>query len=129
MSINAVNERFELVEVCGVPALFTVNRVDRKTVPKGMYAYDMQTSEDDWSQPCLLARQIMVEHYGTILTASPIELPRGGYRDLTPRDFVQGSGIDQLTTTEFEDRCFSRYTEPHCHSRPKPARTRSALVR
>lgn len=126
---DARKEQFEAVGVCGVPALFTVNRIDRKTVPKGMYAYDMRTSADDWSQPCLLARQVTVDHYGTVLTATPIDLPRDGCRDLTPEDFVQGSGMEQLTTAEFEDRCFSRPAEPRHRSQAKPARTRGAPAR
>ena len=41
--------RFEAVEICGVPALFTVERVRRSELPNGIFAYDMQTSEEDWS--------------------------------------------------------------------------------
>lgn len=102
--LDATKETFESVEILGIPGLFTVERVNRATVPKGMYLYEMQTSEDDWSQPCLLGRRIMVEHYGTVLTASPIDLPGTGYLDLKPGDFDQGDGSDRLTVTEFEDK-------------------------
>jgi len=110
--INAATEEFEVVEVFGIPALFTVCRVARATVPKGMYLYEMQTSEDDWSQPCFFGRHITVEHFGTILTACPIDLNEMGYRDMAPGDFIQGSGADRLTVAEFEDRCFGR-ERPH----------------
>ncbi len=100
--IDATNERMTVVEVLGVPGLFTTLRVNRATVPKGMYAYDLQTSEKDWNFPCLIARHITVEHYGTVLTASPIQLPESGYRDLSPKDFSMGIGGEQLTTAEFE---------------------------
>ncbi len=106
--IDAATEHFEAVEIVGIPGLFTTLRVNRATIPKGMYAYEMQTSEDDWGQPCLLAQHITVEHFGTVLTASPIDLPPSGYRDLNPGDFSQGSGAERLTVAEFEDRCFSR---------------------
>ena len=52
--MSAVDVRtghFEAVEILGIPGLFTTLRVDRATIPKGVYAYDMQTSEQDWSQP------------------------------------------------------------------------------
>lgn len=104
--IDAATEQFEAVEILGIPGLFTTSRVNRATVPKGMYAYDMQTAEDDWGQLCLLARHITAEHYGTVLTSSPIALTRCGYLDLHPGDFTQGSGADRLTVVE--DRCFSR---------------------
>lgn len=107
--LDATKETFEAVEILGIPGLFTVERVNRATVPKGMYLYEMQTSEDDWSQPCLLGRRIMVEHYGTVLTASPIDLPGTGYLDLKPGDFDQGDGSDRLTVAEFEDKYLGRH--------------------
>ena len=105
-SVNAGTARFEEVEILGIPALFTTLRVDRATVPKGMYAYDMQTDAEDWSQPCLLARRVLVEHFGTVLTASPIHLPEKGYLDLSPGNFKE-QGIGQLTVAEFEAKQLS----------------------
>jgi hypothetical protein len=99
--VDATKERFESVEILGIPGLFTTSRVNRNTVPKGMYAYDLQTSEDDWSQPCMVGRHIMVEHMGTVLTASPIALSSGGYCDLHPGDFATGKA-GYLTVSEFE---------------------------
>ena len=75
MAMDIHETRFEAVEICGVPALFTVERVRRSELPNGIFAYDMQTSEEDWSQPCLLACHITVEHYGTVLTGQRIDLP------------------------------------------------------
>ena len=37
-SVTAGTAPFEGVEILGIPALFTTLRVDRATVPKGMYA-------------------------------------------------------------------------------------------
>ena len=59
--LDATKEQFEAVEVLGIPGLFTTLRVNRATVPKGMYLYEMQTDEEDWGRPCLLGRQIVVE--------------------------------------------------------------------
>lgn len=114
--IDATKERMTTVEILGIPGLFTTLRVNRATVPKGMYAYDMQTSEQDWNHPCLIARHITVEHYGTVLTASPVQLPENGYRDLSPADFSMGTGRELLTTAEFE----RKYLPP----KPSPASPR-----
>ena len=48
-AVDARKEHYEAVEILGIPGLFTTLRVDRTTIPKGVYAYDMQTSEQDWS--------------------------------------------------------------------------------
>lgn len=105
--LDAQKECFEAVEILGVPGLFTTERINRATIPKGMYAYDMQTCEEDWGRPGLLARWIMVEHFGTVLTASPILLPESGYRDLEPGDFSEFNGVEHLTAAEFEDKYLS----------------------
>lgn len=120
--LDATKETFETVEIIGIPGLFTTQRVNRATVPTGMYLYEMQTDEEDWSQPCLLGRHITVEHFGTVLTASPITLNENGYLDLKPGDFVMGDGYDRLTVTQFEDHCFGRATpsrQRHLHHHRK----------
>ena len=113
--MSAVNARtwyFEAVEIFGIPGLFTTQRVDRSTVPKGVYAYDMQTSEQDWSQPCLLARHITVEHFGTVLTASPVPIPPNGYLDLTPGDFEAQFCAECMTLADFEAKWLSPVKRP-----------------
>ena len=100
------------MEILGIPGLFTTLRVDRATIPKGVYAYDMQTSEQDWSQPCLLARHITVEHFGTVLTASPVPIPPNGYLDLSPGDFEGQSCVERMTLADFEAKWLSPVKQP-----------------
>ena len=99
--IDAKKAKFTLIEVFGKPALFTTERVNRATVPEGLHAYDMQTSEDDWGQPCLMGRHITVEHFGTVLVSSPIKLGENGYRDMEPKDFTMGIKSRLMTAAEF----------------------------
>lgn len=129
-AVDARKEHYEAVEILGIPGLFTTLRVDRATIPKGVYAYDMQTSEQDWSQPCLLARHITVEHFGTVLTASPISLPPCGYLDLSSGDFVEQSNAARMTLADFEARWLSTVA-PQCKHKPlrRPVHRRSASVR
>lgn len=131
--MSAVDVRtghFEAVEILGIPALFTTQRVDRSTVPKGMYAYDMQTSVQDWGQPCLIARHITVEHFGTVLTASPIPIPSRGYLDLSAGDFAEQSLAEGMTLADFEAKWLSPVNPPRkCKSLHRPLHRRSAPVR
>lgn len=126
--LNAMTARFTAVEILEVPGLFTTERVDRSTVPKGMYLYEMQTSEADWGHPCLLARHITVEHFGTVLTASPIDLPKSGYRDLSSGDFTDHGGAERLTVAEFEDKYLGRHPPVRQH-RPRKSRAAAVPVR
>ena len=108
--IDASKERLQAVEILTVPGLFTIHRVDRATLPPWMHLYEMQTAPNDWSQPCLLGRHITVEHFGTVLTASPLPLPPNGYLDLTPGDFDDRHGEEYLTAWEFEPSIWTRTT-------------------
>ena len=111
-AVDARKEHYEAVEILGIPGLFTTLRVDRATIPKGVYAYDMQTSEQDWSQPCLLARHITVEHFGTVLTASPVPFPPNGYLDLSPGDFEGQFCGERMTLADFEAKWLSPVKRP-----------------
>ena len=132
--INASTERFEAVEILTVPGLFTTHRVDRDTVPSRMYLYEMQTNPEDWGQPCLLGRHVTSEHFGTVLTASPLPLPPGGYVDLAPGDFDERQGLERLTAAEFEAKYLDPNYQPprqavthHCAARTKRAPRRGPV--
>ena len=80
MSCNAMTEHYEEITVCGKPALFTNFRIKRDTVPDGLYAYDVRHDDDCRGIPCEIAPFIMVNHWGTIILAEPLELPNDGRR-------------------------------------------------
>ena len=81
MTIDARKERFELVEVLGHPMLFTGLRVDRSTVPKGLYLYEVRNDDDQCGLPVEIGRWVMVNHWGTLLSATPIELEPNKYNN------------------------------------------------
>ena len=105
MAMDIHKTRFEAVEICGVPALFTVERVRRSELPNGIFAYDMQTSEED----------------GTVLTGQRIDLPENGYRDLAADDFSWPSTTDRPTIAEFAQR-HGLHIKPRCHAKTAPTR-------
>lgn len=55
---------------------FTNARVDISTIPEGSYAYDLRESLN--GEICTLERRVIVNHYGTFLSETPIELPENG---------------------------------------------------
>lgn len=77
---NAMTEQFEEITVCGKPALFTSIRIDRNTVPKALHVYDVRHDDDCMGIPCEIAPYVMVNHWGTIILAEPLELPDDGRR-------------------------------------------------
>lgn len=87
--INAKKETFEEVEVMETRMLFTCLRVDPKTVPKGMYMYEVRHDDDGRGDPVQIGKWIIVNHWGTLISNRPIKLgplaPNGNaYLDIDP---------------------------------------------
>ena len=91
MRVSAMTEKFEDVTVLGHPMLFTCARVDRDTVPEGLYMYEVRHDDDQQGDPVQIANWIMVNHWGTLITNKPIRLEpseriNNAYRDIDPEE-------------------------------------------
>lgn len=75
----------------------TEERIDRASLPEGIYAYDIRSGEgNDFGtiEPC-----VTVNHTGTILTRQPIEMGPEGYIEI---DMDGDDGlIDAMTYDEW----------------------------
>lgn len=84
--IDVQKEVLAEVEILGRMALFTELRVDRATVPEGMYCYDLRQTDDN-KFPTALEESILVNYFGTILLRDKLELENGhlsvGYEDFS----------------------------------------------
>lgn len=60
----------EVVEVQEKLYMFTIARVDRETVPDGLFAYDVADANDGefWR----IQKFVLVNHFGTIIGSEPI---------------------------------------------------------
>ena len=54
--------------------------IKRDTIPDGLYAYDVRHDDECRGIPCEIATFVMVNHWGTIILAEPLELPDDGRR-------------------------------------------------
>lgn len=93
MRCDATQEDFELVTFQGKPALFTDLRIDPATVPNGVERYELRHADEDWGEPCQLARGIAVNHFGTLLISEPIQLAPDGMLNFNANmmDFLDGT--------------------------------------
>lgn len=91
--VDAVREDdFEEILLFEKPALFTNGRIDRDTVPKGVYAYDIRETEGFSGIPCSVERFVVVNHMGTVLTRDPIKKMKDGFRSMSDDDIGFGEG-------------------------------------
>lgn len=96
---DAMDEVYEEVMVFGKPMLFTCLRIDRNTVPKGMYLYEVRHDDNQRGDPVQVANWIMVNHWGTLISNQPIKLEKSpavnnAYRDIDPETDWNYEGVD-----------------------------------
>ena len=101
---NAMEEIFTEIEVLGKPALFHDMRIDRNTVPKGLYLYEIMHDDKGWGNPVRIAKGIMVNHFGSIITREPIRLLPDGYLNIEPEKDWNYAGGDCRTVKEFQEK-------------------------
>lgn len=65
----------DLPDSKGIHALFTENRIDRSTLPDGLYAYDIRSDDEQDELFCTLEPIVRVNHSGTVVVAHIIPLP------------------------------------------------------
>ena len=96
-------EQYERAMLFDQPVLFIDERLPKKEIPQGMYAYDLRGSDYDFRRPVTLEKQVYVNHAGTILTAQPIAIPEGGKVDVKDKIVFDE---ERCTIREFEIAIF-----------------------
>lgn len=73
---DAATEEFELVTVKQHPMLFTNFRINRDTIPRGCFAYEVRHDDECRGEPVEISRRIIVNHWGTLISNVPLPLVR-----------------------------------------------------
>ena len=88
---DARTEDFEEVTILGMPALFTPGRINRNTIPNGYHLYEIRHDDDCQGDAVQIARNILVNHWGSIITRDEIELCTDGYLNIEPTAMNYGT--------------------------------------
>ena len=81
-------ETFTRVRVCGIECDFSDMRIDRSTVPKARYQYEVADDDESQGDPARVKRGIMVNFFGTLISDVPLPIGRDGVLWLYENDFV-----------------------------------------
>lgn len=95
---DATKEGYMLAEIDGKPVLFTNMRLDRDTVPEGIFCYDIRDSDALDGSFAEMKSFVMVNHWGTILCREPFPLDEHG--SYYPDDW--GFINQDMSLTEFQ---------------------------
>ena len=91
---------WEEVVFQNTPALFTPLRINKADIPENLCRYEIRAED---GIPCQLAKSILVDHYGTLLTSDPIQLPVSGCLSFDEGELVFSDGA-RITVEEFRHR-------------------------
>lgn len=98
---------FELMEVCGVKAIYADRRIDDSEVPEGMYRYDFREANGaDDVYFGAIEENVKVDHAGSFITKEPLDFGTDGYIELdydTEPNFLG----EFMTAEEFANTDFS----------------------
>lgn len=98
MVLDARGEVYDVVDVDGRLCLFTNMRLDRDTIPKGLYCYDVRDSDSLDGSFAEVKPFVFVNHWGTIISWEEIELNGDG--SYFPKEEPYFVGI-QLSLKEY----------------------------
>ena len=96
--VDARKEIFDHIELFDAPAMFTNARVDRSTVPDGLFCYDVRGSDDDPGSLCVIEPSVFVNHAGTIIGIEDYLLQKGQAKYIATHINFLG---DCITMSEF----------------------------
>lgn len=74
MRIDYRKVKFQKVSVCGIQCDFSDMRIDRSTVPKGRYQYEVADDDESQGNPARVGYGIIVNFFGTLISNVPLPL-------------------------------------------------------
>ncbi len=88
MQLDYNKEKFTKVIVCGIECDFSDMRIDRSTVPKGLYQYEVADDDESQGDPTRVKKGIMVNFWGTLISDVPLPFGSDGVLWLDDGEFL-----------------------------------------
>lgn len=88
MARKKVNEikHWQPILIFDKMCMFTPDRVDKDSVPKGFYMYETRHWDEDWGLMCQIGPWICVNFFGTVISNEPIPIVEWDYQRLNVRN-------------------------------------------
>ena len=105
------DEEYQEIELFEKPALFSNGRISRDNLPEGVYCYDLRGSDEDPGDPVSVEDQVVVNHAGSVILVTPLELPESGYLPLTEENGLNFNGGFSTLAQFLQEQKKDRRTE------------------
>lgn len=104
--INIENEKYDLIELLGKPALFSNGRLTDTDIPKGLFVYHLR-HDDSGCSFAAVEPNVKVNHASTVITDEPIDFGEQGYisftEDTAPNFMGEEMTFGEYMQGEFEE--------------------------
>ncbi|EKU88764.1 LPD28 domain-containing protein [Bacteroides oleiciplenus] len=99
-NINEIDD-FQLIELDihnqkAIPAIFTDYRVNRSTLPEGLFAYDIRAGETKDFDTIEL--NVLVNHTGTVIVKHEIPMTDSDYTPIEDYNFIGSIELNEFLT-------------------------------
>lgn len=91
---------YEPIHIFNEPALMTYRRIDKSKLPQGIYCYEAMHDDEDTGIITMIAKNIHINHWATILTKKPIVL-QDGYRTIDEDKDIRFNEQNPVRLQEF----------------------------
>ncbi len=105
---DITNERFEKILLYKRPVLFTPLRIKKDAVPEGLYRYDLRHDDECTGEIVEIAHNVLVNHWGTILSDHQLRLGPLGFRDIDEDKDIRYLDEPLVTIKEYLRECKNR---------------------
>ena len=95
---NVMKVKYLTAEVLGMDVLITREYIDRDTIPKGMYAYDVRTCKCE--NYFRIESQVLVNRLYTLIFNEPVPMDANGHFCVSETRFTIG-GDAEMTLEEY----------------------------
>jgi len=115
-NVNEIND-FQEIEIFGIPALFTNCRIDRSSLPKGVFAFDIRCNCGNIDFAAV-EHTVIADYTGTVVTAQPIKMTKGkkwrnilGNYNFTGGETTFDRWLNSFRTSETKTKTKTRGTD------------------
>ena len=109
---HSSQERMREIEIFGIPALFSPNRIKESDVYPGLHHYEIMSSPVFPDSPRHLTADAGEKFLGTVLSPVKIYLTPDGQREIEPGDLFLDIEAGRYTPAEFEEKYLSPDYDP-----------------
>lgn len=93
--INEIEE-FREAQIDGICALYTEERIDRASVPEGLFVYDLRGSDDGNEPFTTVERRVHANFTGCVVTKQELPMTEGDYAEIEEFGYEDIMSLDQF---------------------------------